>query len=198
MKANSRRSATRQAGPALLLGAILALAWTACTKDAESHTATAPVEAAQTPVEAPAQDGERPGARAAQPGAAKAVEAVPTGKTVGGDDSYSLKLDAPESVASGATGTVRISVVPKTGWKMNHEFPTKLEVQAPAGVEVTKPAQRVEDAERFDDGGATFAVAFKASSPGTKEFQAKFKFAVCTDATCDLKKQDLAWAVDVK
>lgn len=202
MKASSRRSATRPSGPALLLGAILALSWTACTKDAESREATTATEATQTSAEAPAREGGQAAAEATQAGAArpaaKPVEAVPAGKTVGGDDSYTLQLDAPESVASGATGTVRVSVVPKTGWKMNKDFPTKLEVQAPEGVEVVKAAQRVADAERFDDGGATFAVQFKAATPGAKSFQAKFKFAVCTDATCDPKKQELAWVVDVK
>ena len=204
----SRRSAARPRRlSALLFGAVLALTWSACTKDAESRSTTEVTHASAKAAE-PGQAAE-PGPSAAaeaqpsaaQPGAAAVVgtpEAVPQGKNVGGDQSYTLTLDAPERLANGAEGTVRVSVVPKKGWKMNKEFPTKLEVQAPAGVQVVKAEQRVEDAERFDEGGATFAVKFKASEAGAKSFQAKFKFAVCTDATCDPKKQELAWVVNVE
>jgi hypothetical protein len=210
MQSTSRRSAARPRRlSALLAGALLAVVWTACTKDAESRSATeaTPVAAAKAAAEhtAPATANDpaaQPVTAADQAGAARAVageaEAVPQGKTVGGDESYTLTLDAPDRLASGAEGTVRVSVVPKKGWKMNKEFPTKLEVQAPAGVEVTKAAQRVEDAERFEDAGATWAIKFKSAQPGAKSFQAKFKFAVCTDATCDPKKQELAWVVNVE
>lgn len=208
MQTNLRRSAARPRRlSALLFGAVLALTWSACTKDAESRSTTETAHAAAKVAEpAPAQaepanaaaEGQ---ANTAQAGAAAVVgtpEAVPQGKTVGGDQSYTVTVDAPDRLASGAEGTVRVSVVPKQGWKMNKEFPTKLEVQAPAGVQVAKAEQRVADAERFDDGGATFAIKFKAGEAGAKSFQAKFKFAVCTDATCDPKKQELAWVVNVE
>jgi hypothetical protein len=211
MQSTSRRSAARPRRlSALLAGAILAVVWTACTKDAESRAAAeaTPVAAAKaaaehaTPATAIDPAAQPTAAADQQAGAARAVageaEAVPQGKTVGGDDSYTLTLDAPDRLASGAEGTVRVSVVPKKGWKMNKEFPTKLEVQAPAGVEVTKAEQRVEDAERFEDAGATWAIKFKSTQAGAKSFQAKFKFAVCTDATCDPKKQELAWVVNVE
>lgn len=203
-----RRSAARPRRlSALLFGAVLALTWSACTKDAESRSIT---EATQASAKAAEPEG-APAAHAAgheqaqpgpdQAGAAAVIgtpEAIPQGKNVGGDQSYTLTLDAPDRLASGAEGTVRVSVVPKQGWKMNKEFPTKLEVQVPAGVQVVKAEQRVADAERFDEGGATFAVKFKAGEAGAKAFQAKFKFAVCTDATCDPKKQELAWVVNVE
>jgi hypothetical protein len=203
-----RRSAARPHRlSALLFGAVVALTWSACTKDAESRSVTEATQASAKAAEpgpaegAPAAGHEQAQPSADQAGAAAVVgtpEAVPQGKTVGGDASYTLTLDAPDRLASGAEGTVRVSVVPKQGWKMNKEFPTKLEVVAPAGVQVVKAEQRVADAERFDDGGATFAVKFKAGEAGAKAFQAKFKFAVCTDATCDPKKQDLAWTVNVE
>lgn len=208
MQTNSRRSAARPRRlSTLLFGAVLALTWSACTKDAESRSVaetTPPAAKAAEPSPAkavPAAGQEQAQPSGTQAGAAAVVgtpEAVPQGKTVGGDQSYTLTLDAPDRLARGAEGTVRVSVVPKQGWKMNKEFPTKLEVQAPAGVEVVKAEQRVADAESFQEAGATFAVKFKAGEAGAKAFQAKFKFAVCTDATCDPKKQDLAWVVNVE
>lgn len=196
MQSTTRRPAVRPRHlSALLAGAFLTLAWTACTKDAESRPAPegAPVAAAKAAAE-PMADLLAGAARVE----ADQAEVVPMGKSVGGDESYTLTIDAPDRLASGAEGTVRVSVVPKKGWKMSQEFPTKLDVQAPAGVTVTKAQQRVADAERFEDDGATWAIKVKASDAGTKAFQAKFRFAVCTETTCDPKKQDLAWTINVQ
>ncbi|WP_428268279.1 hypothetical protein [Haliangium sp.] len=186
---------------ALVFSATLALAWMACTKDAESQTAPpSPNPTASAPAPGAAAKAVPTGEAEAEavPTGEAPAEAIPAGKTVGGDDSYTLTLDAPDKVAAGSDATVRISVIPKKGWKMNKEFPTKLQVTAPAGVTVSKAEQRVADAERFDAGGAVFAVSFKADQAGAQSFQAKFKFAVCTDATCDPKKQELAWVVTVE
>lgn len=130
-------------------------------------------------------------------GTAKVQEALGEAGALG-DASYGIKLDVPDGVAKGSEAVVRVVVTPKTGWKMNKEFPTKLQITAPAGVALAKGAQGIADAERFEDKGATFAVKFQADSPGQKSFQASFKFAVCTDATCDPKKQELAWVVNVQ
>ncbi len=198
MKSTQIRMLRGKLGPALFSVLALSLVWAACTKDATSEALPA----------APAVDQAGAAKAAPAPAPTQATQAtvsdgagdvVATGKTVGGDDSYTVTVDAPDSVAAGGEGTVRVSVVPKKGWKMNHEFPTKLAVTAPAGVTVTNKAeQKVADAERFDDSGAVFAVKFKASEAGSKSFAAKFKFAVCTDATCDPKKEQLAWVVNVQ
>ncbi|WP_152629684.1 hypothetical protein [Haliangium ochraceum] len=183
------------------MAAIAGMSFTflACAKDGGSaNAAPAQAEQAQAEQAAPVM----PEAPAAKTGAAAALAAdegaTEMGKTVGGDDSYSLVIDSPDALASGSEGVVHVKVVPKTGWKMNKEFPTKLKVEAPSGVEITKAEQRVADAERFDDGGASFAVKFKSSEAGQKSFSGQFKFAVCTDTTCDPKKEQLAWVVDVQ
>jgi hypothetical protein len=116
----------------------------------------------------------------------------------GGDHSYQVRLDVPATMSPGTEGVVRVFVEPKTGWKMNFDFPTRLEIVPPAGVSVVKAALSVEDAERFEAKGATFAVKFTADSPGVKQFQGKFRFAVCTDSTCDPKKSELSWSVNIQ
>lgn len=189
------RPAWRRGLVSVLGAAALALGATACTKDAGSQAPTTSTDSAST-ANAPAQPVEG-AAAAAVPGAATAADPQAGGQGAG-DSSYALKVDAPPKLASGAEGTVRVSVVPAAGWKMNHEFPTKLEVTAPEGVTVAQAKQSIADAERFEDAGATFAVKFTAQSAGEKAFQAKFRFAVCTDATCVPKSQELAWAVEVE
>ena len=203
--------------------AITTIGLIGCTKDAQSKevgtsaSATPASEAAPTelPATAVAIEGETlpalpgddkaagdtagAGKVAVQPtepaGTTDPAPAEPAQKTLG-DSSYTLTVDAPASMARGNSGTVRVKVLPKKGWKMNKEFPTKLKVEAPEGVTVTKPKQTVKDAERFEDAGATFAVEFKVDSSGKKSFTADFKFAVCTESTCDPKRQKLAWVVD--
>ncbi|MCG8419340.1 MAG: hypothetical protein MJE77_15515 [Proteobacteria bacterium] len=185
---------------------IAAVVFYGCAKDAESReadsvgqpvalAASSNVQATAVAIEAEAN--KLGTAQMVQPnGQANRVAA--SGNVVGGDQSYTLTLDAPESLTKGSAGVVQFNVVPKKGWKMNKEFPTKLQVTPPDGVTVAKVKQTIKDAVRFEDKGATFAVNFTADSVGKKSFSAKFKFAVCTDATCDPKKHELTWVVDVK
>jgi hypothetical protein len=119
------------------------------------------------------------------------------GKTVADTPSYRITLAAPGKLGKGAQGTVSLEVVPKPGWKLNKEFPTKLTVNEPAGVKVQKKEQTVADAVAFAEKSGRWSVEFQADSAGDKAFTALFKFAVCTDTSCDPKKEQLAWNVAV-
>ena len=120
------------------------------------------------------------------------------GKMVADTPSYQITLAVPGKVGKGAQGTVTLEVVPKKGWKLNKEFPTKLTVNEPAGVKVVKKEQTVADAVSFaEKSGARWSVDFQADSAGDKAFTGLFKFAVCTDVSCDPKKEQLAFNVAV-
>ncbi len=54
------------------------------------------------------------------------------------------------------------------------------------------------EAATFTEKAAQFKVGFQAASAGDKAFAATFRFAMCTDATCDPKSADLAWNLAVK
>jgi hypothetical protein len=127
----------------------------------------------------------------------KAVVVATGGKKVADTPSYTVTLAAPAQVGKGAQGTVVLEVTPKKGWKLNKEFPTKLTVVEPAGVKVSKKEQTVADAVAFADQVGRWQVHFQADSPGGKDFTGVFKFAVCTDTSCDPKKEELAWKVAV-
>jgi hypothetical protein len=194
-------SAWRSGLVALCGGVALALVATGCTKDAESRSlAVSPAAPpAGEPGTAPAPGAAMvrgPGAAEAPP-TAGAGEAEPLANQAD-DDTYSIQVDTPAAVASGAEGVVRVRVTPLRGWKMNMDYPTRLRVTAPDGVAMAKAEQSIGDAERFDDAGGIFAVKFTAGSAGDKSFQAKFRFAVCTDATCVPNTRDLAWMVKVQ
>jgi hypothetical protein len=98
----------------------------------------------------------------------------------------------------GTAAAAQVVLKPTGGYHLNKEFPTQLEVTPPAGVAVDKAKQTVADAARFEETGAEFAVHYTAKDAGAKKFTATFRFAVCTETTCDPKRETLAWNVDVK
>jgi hypothetical protein len=149
-----------------------------------------PAATAKTAAKDPAatKKGGKPddGARGAQKAAIKPV--VHTTKT-------HVVSVIPTPGSGGGSFTVKLE--PKPGWKINQEFPTSLKIAAPAGVKLPKNKLRKGDAAKFGEKSATFKVNFSSDS-GAKKFSAQFKFAMCTEATCDPKKEVLAFVVDVK
>lgn len=127
------------------------------------------------------------------------TQVIGMGKTqLAETDTYLVHAVVPADVAAGADGFVLIDLTPKPGWKINQEFPTKLKVTAPEGVTVTPESQGMGEAATFSEKAAQFKVAFQATTAGDKAFVANFRFAMCTDATCDPKSADLAWNQVVK
>jgi hypothetical protein len=111
---------------------------------------------------------------------------------------FVLVVTPPDGAAAGAASAASVTLSPTTGYHLNKEYPTSLKVTAPDGVTCDKADQKVEDAKKFEEQGAEFAVACTAAAPGEKQFIATFKFAVCTATTCDPKTEKLAWNVAVK
>lgn len=118
--------------------------------------------------------------------------------TLADTETFTLKARVPSSVAVGTDAMVSITLIPKTGWKINEEFPTKLQVVAPAGTSVKSASLSAKDAKSFSKKSAEFQVKFSATTAGVKKFSGKMRFAMCTDATCDPKKADLAWTLVAK
>ena len=136
-----------------------------------------------------------PGERAETP----ELRSVPSSSGAAIDKkSFVVSVEVPKQVASGARDKVLVLVTPKPGWKLNMQFPTKLTVVPPGGVTVDKAKLRKGDAAHFSEKKGKFEVWFKSSSAGDKEFTGKFKFAVCTEKSCDPKTVKLSWVVSVK
>lgn len=190
----------------LALSASLPLAAAGCKKERAEATPAAAAGSSgaepETIVAAPATPSQ-PAAAApsgdvvALGGDGKAVVVATGGKKVADTPWYTITLAAPAEVGKGAQGTAVLEVTPKKGWKLNKEFPTKLTVAEPAGVKVSKKEQTVADAVAFAEKAARWQVQFQADSSGGKDFTGLLKFAVCTDTSCDPKKEALAWKVAV-
>ncbi|NVB42262.1 hypothetical protein G6O69_30845 [Pseudenhygromyxa sp. WMMC2535] len=113
------------------------------------------------------------------------------------DKAYTLQIEPSEGKV-GEEGQVSIRVIPAETWHMNLEYPTKLQVEPPAGVTVAKAKLGKDDAVELDEENCEFALSFTPSEAGDKTFTGEFKFAVCQDEACAPKTEKLEFTVAVK
>ncbi len=155
----------------------------ACSKSDPAPTSTAPPrERAGGAVKGGAAEG----GGLAQPTRAVAPEST------GPDSSFQLTQQQPAPTAAGGETVARLVVHPGEGYKMNKDFPTKLTLEPPAGVNLSKTVLEPADAEQFTEKELAFAVKMTAPTAGEYTIPGTIKFAVCTDTTCDPKKQKVA------
>jgi hypothetical protein len=164
----------------LALGALLVVSSGNCSKSDPRPTDTAPPHSG---ARAPAEGGARPEGVARAGGAPGAATA---------DDSFQLTAQQAAPTAAGGEAIARLVVQPGAGYKMNKEFPTKLTLEPPAGVTIDKTVFEPADAEHFSEKELAFAVKMSAPAAGEYTIPGTIKFAVCTDSTCDPKKQKVA------
>ena len=111
---------------------------------------------------------------------------------------YVLKVDAPPA-KKGQKAVAKIHITPGAGYHMNKEYPTSLVLSAvPAGVTIDKVKQTMKDAAKWDETGGEFDVAYTAAQPGKQIVAGELKFAVCSANTCDPKKSNVSFEIDVK
>ena len=110
---------------------------------------------------------------------------------------YVVEVTAPPA-GVGAEVAARLTLKAVDGYHVNKDFPYSLKVSPPTGVEVVKAQQSVEDAIKLEDLEAAWDVKFTSQAAGDKKFAATFRFAVCTETSCDPKVEQLAWDVAVK
>ena len=154
---------------------------------AESTTPTAPAEA-----------------RAPAPVPKLAVKTAPAptagaAKTRNETKEYVIELLSPAEFSAGAEGAVTVKVHPKKGWHFNLDFPTSVKVEAPDGLKLAKAVQNLDDAtSKSEEEGATWAIKVTPEKAGAATLKCNVKFAVCTETTCDPKKETLALTLDAK
>ena len=111
---------------------------------------------------------------------------------------FALSVQAPATSEVGKVARARVKLEPGTGYKINKQYPIKLEVTPPGGVDVERKTLRAADAVRLDAQQALFEVAFTAKEAGRKELRAVLGFSVCTPKACLVKKEPLAFSTDVR
>ncbi|HET6613137.1 MAG TPA: hypothetical protein VFG83_14160 [Kofleriaceae bacterium] len=171
-------------GKALPLLGCMALVLAACGSCSSDESTTAVRPATPATDTAPAAD---------------TGTALPDGDVVaeGGDKSYTFKVIASRESTAGKVAPVAVEVVPKTGWKMNEDFPTKLEITAPATAKVDGKEQTKDDAAAFELHRALWKAQVTPAAAGKKELSVELRFAVCTATTCVPKREQVTWAMTV-
>ena len=126
-------------------------------------------------------------------GKGPAAPSVPA--AAGNDSSFNLAIAAPDGAKAGAECVAHVTVTPGSGYHVNQDFPTKLVITPPDGVQVAKAEQHKEDAAAFDTTKLQFDVKLTPAKAGTYKVAGTLKFAVCTDTSCDPKKSAIAFDV---
>lgn len=112
--------------------------------------------------------------------------------------SFALSVEAPPEVKVGGESAPSIRVVPRGGYKVNMEYPTKLQVKAPSGVspaEETLPRAR---AATHTEGEILYKPTFKLETAGEHAFQGTLRFSVCTKQQCEIKSETVKWTAKAK
>jgi len=187
----------KRVGPAAAaLASVALIGVVGCSKSSDSGNkgAAENTTPAKAEAKAPAPEAARPAEPAAKPVAASGGPA--TGNET---KEYKIELAAPKEIAAGAESALTVVVSPKTGWHFNLDFPTSVAVEAPEGMKVAKAKQGLDDAvSKSEEQGAMWAIKVTPDKAGSTTLTAKVKFAVCTETTCDPKKETLALQLDAK
>lgn len=188
-------------GAWLVLGLVAALS--GCSKESK------PV--AEDPKVPASSSGETAELDAAKPEAARAAAEAKTGdakatepaalagdlKSTVSEDSYDLKLEPSGTYKVGTAGAVQIVLDAKAPFKVNQEYPYSFSLNEAPGVKFA--SMKVSgDAVKLEQKRATMSVPFTPSEAGARTISGTFKFSVCTDEQCLIKKQELALAVIVE
>lgn len=100
----------------------------------------------------------------------------------------------------GAECTVSVKIEAQGAFHLNKEYPHKVVPNAAAGITWTKEAfgRPSGDFAESNEKSGVITLKFKAEKAGTTEVTGVFKFAVCSDATCNPSKEDLKFPLKVK
>ncbi|HEY6726362.1 MAG TPA: hypothetical protein VI197_20140 [Polyangiaceae bacterium] len=202
--AKHERSRIRATGALVVLG--LFACSTGCSKESKpvaedpkvpassnSESAegdSAKPEAARAPTDATGAPAEGVDAKGAEPAAA-------AGKSKVSEDSYDLKLEPSGTYKVGAASTVQIVLDAKAPFKVNQEYPYSFALNEAPGVQFAS-MKVAEGAVKLEQKRATMSVPFTPNQAGERTISGTFKFSVCTDEQCLIKKQELALAVTVE
>jgi hypothetical protein len=113
------------------------------------------------------------------------------------DPHFKVGVATPPAVKPNREATAQVFVDPIAPYHVNLDFPTKLTLESPSGVEMASTSFDKAAAQQLDETKLVFAVPFTATSEGRKTFQGRLEFAVCTDDECVPAKLPVEFAVVV-
>ena len=114
------------------------------------------------------------------------------GSTTEGEN-HTVSTTPPGVVKAGQEAVALVQVVPKNGYKINKEYPTRLTVSGPAASSPAKLELRAKQAARLTEAELSFRPASKLTAAGRHPFTGTIKFSVCTDEICTFHEESVKW-----
>ena len=108
-------------------------------------------------------------------------------------DNYTLAITPPAAVKVGQPVGAVVAVVPKNGYKINLEYPTKLTASGPTGATPANLALSARQATAMLEHELKFRPTFTVTTAGSHRFTGKLKFSVCTEELCHFHDLPLVW-----
>ena len=98
--------------------------------------------------------------------------------------SYSVRISGHESTWVGNYAHMRISVIPKQGWKLSKEAPTKIVLKHTDNVKLSRTVLTVANAKWDKDETAHFDVIVTGTKKGLASIEAEMNLFICNPKTC--------------
>lgn len=126
---------------------------------------------------------------------AKSGGTVPAPKAQGEPFKLSVQPPAPGKV--GGQFEAGVTVVPQGGYKVNLEYPTKLQITGPEAASPRGVTLTAKQAAKLTEAEMLFKPSFKISSAGDHTFKGALRFSVCTEKQCEIKNEKVKWVARV-
>ena len=179
--------------------ALFALGALACSKEskpvAEDPKVPARADTSAAEPEPPGAEAKAAGQPQAEP--PKPAEPPADLKAAVSEESFDLKLEPGQTYKVGEEGQLKVVLDAKPPFKVNQEYPYSFTLNESPGVSFA--SQKVtKDAVTLEAKRATMVVPFTPKEAGQRTISGTFKFSVCTDEQCLIKKHDLGLAIHVQ
>lgn len=164
-------------------------------EDAKAPTAASTSEADAKRLEAESENA-KPTPAKGDESAALAGPAAP-GKDSVSETSFDLRIQPKGDYQVGQSGSVEIVLDAKQPFHINKDYPYSFALKPSEGMSF--PSMKVrKDAVALQEKQAVMKVGFTPEAAGERTISGTFKFSVCTEEQCLIKKHDLELAVNVQ
>jgi hypothetical protein len=129
-----------------------------------------------------------------------AAAAVPTARAGAAPETgalYEWRATATPKLKTGASGVVKLQIVPRRGAHITKDAPFTVRLAGPAFLSLAKATLANADVAYAAD-SARVEVPFSALSAGAAKVEVSVDFVVCTDTGCERKREAASLPVTVR
>jgi hypothetical protein len=123
---------------------------------------------------------------------------APAGPKIETSSFFLAVAPAQPKFAAGTPAELEIALEPRGEWHVNEEYPIRVDIKAPEGVNVPKAELVKDDAKEFGADKVRFLASVEPSAAGTHEVSCDVSFAMCTEENCILEKRTVAMELEVQ